>query len=154
MCTHSRYRLEISANEMLQWKGTFVCYWGLQYPTICSMMAIKKVQGHNFQGSVLKKVLWHSTNWPRNPSCTWLCVCVYVCMDVYVCVDVYHKVKGGRNREEVGEQVWPYQQVSGNENSRRARPKLPHDDVTVFLVHVAMLHKRAERTNCNPQTPF
>ena len=33
----------------------------------------------------------------------------------------------------------PGEQISGDENTRRAWPKLPHNNITLFLVHVAML---------------
>lgn len=33
----------------------------------------------------------------------------------------------------------PGEQVGGDEDARRARPELPHDYVTLLLVHVAML---------------
>ena len=33
----------------------------------------------------------------------------------------------------------PGEQVGGDEDARGARPKLPHDNITLLLVHVAVL---------------
>ena len=33
----------------------------------------------------------------------------------------------------------PGEQVGGDEDARRAGPKLPHDNITLLLVHVAVL---------------
>jgi len=35
-----------------------------------------------------------------------------------------------------------YQKVCSDEDPRRTRPELSHDDVSVFLLHVSMLHTR------------
>jgi len=34
------------------------------------------------------------------------------------------------------------QQISGDEDTRRARAELTHDDITLFLVHITMLWTR------------
>lgn len=40
--------------------------------------------------------------------------------------------------------VSTYQEVSSDQHSAGARPKLPHNDITLLLVHVAVLQKRID----------
>ena len=46
----------------------------------------------------------------------------------------------------------PGEQVGGDEETRRARPELPHDNVTLLLIHVAMLKISCMRTDRTADT--